>query len=189
MIKHILLLSLAMLLFTTAVWTQEEAMTEKEKQKSERKKAEKAQRSSNYEAILELLDERNFVIEAYQFVDRYGQTVQVNTTTNFIAVRDSVATVQIVFPGSVSGYNGLGGITLDGRLTSLEINEKDPGKGVRFQMRVFGSGFASADMFVDVGTDGRATIRYNGQYGSRFTLRGYFQSWAGSGVFKGSPLY
>lgn len=189
MIKHIITLSLAMLIFVTGAWTQEGAKTDKEEQESERKKAEESQRASNYEAILELLEDRNFVIEAYQFRDRYGQMVQVNTTTNFIAVRDSVATVQIVFPGSVSGYNGLGGITLDGRLTSLEINEKDPGKGVRFHMRVFGSGFASADMFVDVGTDGRAILRYNGLQGSRFTLQGYFQSWAGSGLFKGSPLY
>lgn len=187
MFKKIIIPVLSLLLISTSAWTQEEAAVDKKMTKKERKMARE---KANYEAILELLDEREFVIEAYEFIDENGQTAQVNTSTTFVAVRDSFATMQVTFPNSVGlGYNGLGGVTLDGQVTKLEMIDKDPDKGVTFRLRVFGTGFASADMFVDVFTDGRAMVRYTGTYGANFRLRGYFRSWGQASIFKGSALY
>ena len=189
MIKQILPMFLSFLFLFPMAYGQDANMTRKEK-KETRKAQEQADREKNYGIVLKLLEERNFVIEVRDFVDRYGQTVPVSPTTNFVAVSDSLATLQLAFPGSIGGYNGLGGITIDGNVTDIEVLKKDPRKGITFQISVFGNGFASADMFVDVDlTNGRANIRYTGQRGERFTLRGTFLAYDASRVYKGTTLF
>jgi hypothetical protein len=190
MLKRMMIAFLSLILVSTTAWTQEEKIMEQQQTKKEKKEAREARQKANYQAILELLDKGEFVIEAYHFSDRYGQQIQVNPSTTFIAVRDSVATIQITFPGSAGlGYNGLGGITMDGQLTELKVIDKNPDKGVTFQLRVFGNAFASSDMFVDVNNDGYASVRYTGAFGGRFELDGDFRSWGQSSIFKGSTLY
>lgn len=180
---------MSLIFLLPAAWGQEPSKADKAKEKQERQAEKKAQLQESYDSIVAAIDRREFAIEVYQFSDRYGQTVPVSTVTNFVSVEDSLATVQLVFPGSVGGPNGLGGITSEGRVTKLEVTRTKPGVALSFQLRVFGNSLATADMFVTVGADGTATIRYSGQYGGQFSLQGYFRNLAEARIYKGMPLY
>ena len=59
----------------------------------------------------------SFVLEADAVTFRRGTRVFVNSTTNFISVRGDRAVVQVSPSYSYSGPNGVGGITVDGKVS------------------------------------------------------------------------
>ena len=64
---------------------------------------------------------RSFVLEAEALTFRDGTRVYVSSTTNFIAVDGDRGVVQISPSRFLSGPNGVGGVTLDGRVTGFTV--------------------------------------------------------------------
>ena len=100
---------------------------QKSENRSERRKAERKQRQSekfiqaeidsiNYANALQALENLDFVLEADQLVFKRGMSVFVSTTTNFISVQNDKAVVQIAPFNAGGGPNGVGGITVAGRI-------------------------------------------------------------------------
>jgi hypothetical protein len=90
---------------------------------------------------------------------------------NFIAVDSSNAVIQTGNPHTM-GFNGLGGITADGRITNytLDVNEKK--RSFRLKMSMTAAiGMYDVEMFVDGSGNARATI---------FGLRGRGITWSGN---------
>ena len=67
------------------------------------------------------LRNQDFVLEADNVQFRNGQTVFVNSNTNFISVKGDRAVVQISPSNFASGPNGVGGVTVDGFISGLEV--------------------------------------------------------------------
>ena len=72
----------------------------------------------------EAVNARAFTLEADKVMFKYGETAYVTSTTNFVSVKGDDAVVQVAFNVPVSGPNGLGGVTVDGSVSSYEV-EKD----------------------------------------------------------------
>ena len=63
---------------------------------------------------------RDFVLEANQVTFKSGNTVYVNSTTNFISVKGDRAVVQVSPSNFSAGPNGVGGVTVDGMISGMQ---------------------------------------------------------------------
>ncbi len=79
----------------------------------------------------------SFVLEADAVTFRRGTRVFVNSTTNFISVRGDRAVVQVSPSYSYSGPNGVGGITVDGKVSDVRVSEDKRGN-THYSMNVTG---------------------------------------------------
>ena len=140
--------------------------------KLERKELKQEEKRRNLEKLFTIVNQRTFIIEADNISDRYGRRLFVNPSTNFLIVEDSTAIIQLALNNGL-GFNGLGGITLEGRLTSFEVKkDADNKKPIFMKARVFGTALGSIDLFLDLYSDGRSVVRFSSQYGHRFSLDG-----------------
>ncbi|MBB3698302.1 DUF4251 domain-containing protein [Flammeovirga yaeyamensis] len=157
--KNFLLRTLTFLLLFTfmgsfsafAQEAQEKPLTEKEQRKLARKKAKeerkkakelakqqaKAEEQARLAMAKQAMQDQQFVLQANQVYDRYGNVAQVTNNINFIKMEKENCVVQLGFEGIV-GYNGVGGITLDGKISELEIKENEYG-GLSMVFNVQGS--------------------------------------------------
>ena len=67
------------------------------------------------------LANRDFVFEAESVTFKNGTTAFVNSTTNFISLKGNKAVVQISPSNFASGPNGVGGVTVEGSVSGLEV--------------------------------------------------------------------
>ena len=130
--------------------------------KEERRALQEQQDSLDFELAKVAINEGYFVVTARQIRDTHGPMINVNETTNFVLVQGDVATIQIALERGFSGQNGLGGITLEGKVTKVKINEDKKGN-INYSMSVLGSGI-SAEVYFTLPKGGRncnATVDSN----------------------------
>ena len=143
--------------------------------KSEKKALRKAQKIEHYHKLNEFLAHQSFVVEGNIFVDRYGRRTFANQATNFLLLEEEEGIIQLALNNGL-GYNGLGGITLSGQLTSFDIKQKAPDQPIYIQGRLVGTGLGVVDFFLDITDDKSVTARFSSQYGHRFQLIGHLLS-------------
>jgi len=135
-----------------------------------------------------LVDSAEFVLRANTLRDRYGNQVFVNGTTNFVAVADSVGVVQIAVNNTGIGQNGLGGETVDGRITRYEVTDHGVGKGATVRMTMFG--FNTFELLLSVTDSGIGTVDLSGVYrGQRLVFSGELVPLAGSDIYVGNTTF
>ncbi|MCK5702915.1 MAG: DUF4251 domain-containing protein [Cyclobacteriaceae bacterium] len=164
------------------------AQEKKKLSRKEKKELKKQQQIEQKKAILDLLHSETWVIEAHTVFDRYNQSYQLNPTINFVGIDGKEGALQLGFDGLI-GWNGVGGVTLDGKVTKYEVKEgksnSSPTVSLRFQGRVVGS----ASINVTVNSSGQATARVSGDFGDRITFTGMIKSLEESSVYKGQSLF
>jgi hypothetical protein len=130
---------------------------------------------------------QNFVLEADQLVFKRGQTAFVTSLTNFISLTDGKAVVQVA-PFNAGGPNGVGGVTVEGRASNVEL--KIDGKGnARLHMSVLGLGIsATVDITLPAGASRASAVISPNFNSQRITLNGNIVSPDDSNVFKGRTL-
>ena len=116
--KRIVFISVIMLFAAVAAFAQDDGrrkMTRKER------KALQARVDSMLHARADsaMLDSA-FVLEADEVMFKRGYTAHVTSSTNFVSVSGDKAVVQVAFNVPWSGFNGMGGITVEGRISQYE---------------------------------------------------------------------
>ena len=77
---------------------------------------------------VQALKENKFVVEADRLIFKQGDVAYVNSNTNFIMVDGEKGTVQVAFNNTpFAGPNGIGGITVDGRVSGVRVKESKKG--------------------------------------------------------------
>ncbi|MDF1572745.1 MAG: DUF4251 domain-containing protein [Bacteroidales bacterium] len=154
---------------------------------------EEMQRQADQEAeryaklVDHMVKSATFVLEADMLYDRYGNSNMVQYTINFISA-DSTRGVLQVGSNTYLGRNGVGGVTIDGSISSYEysIKEKSDVYSVSYVLR---SPVGSYDIHMTVQANGRADARVSGNLsGSSLRYSGRLVHPAESRVFKGSAL-
>lgn len=175
-----------------SILSQEEVYSKKEQkqiQKEERLAAKEAENDLLRFQTESMLQMRRFVLEADYLSDKSGKRVAVNSTINFIKI-DSLKLVMQLGSNYGVGYNGVGGITIDGRVTKydLKIIEGKKGKSYNLIIMVMSStgNYDIMLMINDVGSTD-ATIRSNTSGQLRYY--GKLVPIELSKVYKGSPTY
>ncbi len=152
-----------------------------------RKMANQMQDSLSYVEALRALNDREFVFEADLLVFKRGGTAHVMSNLNFVSLTGDKATVQVA-PFDSGGPNGVGGVTVEGRVTNI-VENTDKRGNTRMTLNVMGRGvFAAVDITLTKGgNNGMVTINPN-LNSNRITLYGKILPVEKSRVFKGMSL-
>jgi len=151
------------------------------------KSTKEAKKSERHEKLMALIDSQEWVLKANTLRDRYGNNVFVNENTNFLAIADSSAVVQIAINNSRMGRNGLGGETVDGRMTQYKVKDFGPGKGATIQLTLFGQ--TTLHLILNLSDSGFGTMQLSGLFGQRLTFSGEISPLEGSDIFVGTTTF
>ena len=128
------------------------------------------------------------MLEADRVEGKRGQFVYVSSNTNFVSVKADEATVQLALNGAFSGPNGVGGITVEGKTSKVEI-EQDKKGNVSFSMMVQGVGISAQLTFRMTKGSNECTATILPNFNSnRISFTGKILPTAQSTVFKGRAL-
>lgn len=177
---------------TTTMYAQESRAEKRADRKAQRdaerarlKAEEQAQDAISYDDAMAALKAHQFVMEADQVMFRNGQTAFVNSNTNFVLVNQGRGTVQVAFNTVYPGPNGIGGVTVDGTVSDIQMTTDKRGN-VNCNFSIQGIGI-SAQIFLTL-TDGgnNATVTISPNFNSNtMTLSGNLVPLEQSNIFKG----
>lgn len=158
-------------------------------EKEARKKAENAESLAWYNAAVQALKQKNFVLEADRIEFKRGRFVYVTPSTNFVSLDGDNASIQLAFNTAAAGLNGIGGITVDGRASGIDMKTDKKGN-IIFKMMVQGSA-VSATVTIRLQNGGnQATVTVDPNFNSnRISFTGTLYPQSESNVFKGRSLF
>ncbi|MDX9772510.1 MAG: DUF4251 domain-containing protein [Bacteroidales bacterium] len=182
--------SVILVLFTIAAMAQNNAplsRLEKKTMKVEQKKQTEIMLS---QTTANALRSGCFVLKADQVRGRGGYAVNVNPTINFVAVEGEDAYFQLASSSGI-GFNGLGGITLRGRITSFKMDQGNKHGGYNIIMNTIGTGGNLTIMMSVNKTGEMASAMVSNNWGNRVDLNGSLVPWTGTGkeIFKGRETF
>ena len=131
---------------------------------------------------------QDFVFEAQTVQFRNGSTVFVNSMTNFISVKGNRAVVQISPSDFAAGPNGVGGVTVDGRVSGQEFRVGKKGFATD-SFSVTGIGInAQVEIYLTPGTNQASATIYPNFNSNTVWLEGNIVPYENSKVIEGSSL-
>jgi hypothetical protein len=134
------------------------------------------------------LRNQDFVLEADNVQFRNGQTVMVNSNTNFISVKGNRAVVQISPSNFASGPNGVGGVTVDGTISGLEVKTDSKGR-TTLSMSVMGIGInAQIEIYLFPDSNQASATIYPNFNSNTIWIQGSVVPYENANVFEGSSL-
>lgn len=200
--KRFILVLLALLFTVHLSLTAQEKkkMTRKEKEaawRAERLKKraleEREEQQSDSIAFAQAINAiRNgaWALEASNVTFNNGVTRFVTQSTNFVSVNEGQGIVQTAFNYSnINSPNGLGGITLEGRVSSEEIQTDKEGN-IYLNYNIQGADISATVNVVITAHTNQATATVNPNFSSRtMTMSGYIYPYNTAGVIEGTSGY
>lgn len=155
--------------------------------KQEHKLNELADSLASIQAIAAMRN-RDFVLLVDNVTFNNGNTIYVNSTTNFISVKGNRAVVQISPSNYSPGPNGLGGVTVDGQISSYQITTDKRGN-INLSYNVSGIGLnAQIEVYLVLGSsDVQATI-YPNFNSNTLWISGDVVPYENASIMEGSSL-
>ena len=155
--------------------------------KQEHKLNELADSLASIQAIAAMRN-RDFVLMVDNVTFNNGNTIYVNSTTNFISVKGNRAVVQISPSNYSPGPNGLGGVTVDGQISSYQITTDKRGN-INLSYNVSGIGLnAQIEVYLVLGSsDVQATI-YPNFNSNTLWISGEVVPYENASIMEGSSL-
>lgn len=164
----------------------QETKTKKELRAEKKEQEIKAQKNTR---ILQekWVADKTYVLKAMQVFNKEGMSFQMNSSTNFVYINGDKAVIQLAFDG-ITGWNGVGGITIKGRITRYEVNKENPNKPIYIKLSIQGStGFQDIALWVSSSGQGEAQVTDNN--GNRIRFTGQVVSLDDSDVFVGMETF
>jgi hypothetical protein len=154
--------------------------------KEEKQRIEKEEAARYALLVEEMVTAPAFVLEADMLYDRYGQSLSVQSTINFLMVDSTFGVIQVGSPLYL-GQNGVGGITLEGPVSRYEVdkNEKRGTYIITYGLR---SRLGNYDVTINVSSSGRADARVSGNFRGSLRYSGRLVHPAASRVYKGTSF-
>lgn len=198
--KRVLFILLALFAVQASLFAQEKKMTRKEKEaawRAERlkKRAQEERQimhndSVQYVQAINAIRNGSWALEASNVTFNNGVTRFVTESTNFVSVDDGQAVVQTAFNNSnINSPNGLGGITLEGRVLDEELKMDKEGN-VYYNYNIQGAEISATVNVVITAHTNQATATVNPNFSSRqMTMSGYIYPYDSAGVIEGTSGY
>ncbi len=157
--------------------------------RTERKELREKEAEANAAVMKEILESRNWVLEADRLRDRYGNSGFVDAGINFVSLSGDNAVIQLGVTDEM-GLNGVGGITLEGKVSKYEVKQgRKASSGITMILSVSGSAVGHATINFSVNPNGNASATVSTVDGGRLTWEGKIVSSAGSRTFKGTTTH
>ncbi len=167
----------------------EDQMLSKKEQRQlarEQRLSEKSDAAENSKMMTaEMLQDHRFILEADFLAGRTGSRYPVNSTLNFVMLDSTNAVIQI---GSSSGigYNGVGGITIEGRVTKYDLTKKTNKNGTSYSLTAYVmSSLGEYDIQFWISESGNAEATIRGNFSGSVTYSGRLVPLGQSRVYKG----
>ena len=194
----ILLMIVSALCFDVSA--QEKKMTRKEKEaawRAERLRKRAAEErmeihndSVQYLQAISALKGGSWALEASNVTFNNGASNFVTESTNFVSINNGTATVQTALNNSnVYSPNGLGGITLTGRVGNEQMSIDRYGN-VYYNFGIYGSEIsATVNVVLSAGSN-QATATINPNFNSsNLSMNGYIYPYSNAGIIEGTSGY
>ena len=131
---------------------------------------------------------RDFVLEADQVTFKNGNTVFVNSSTTFISVKGNRAVVQISPSNFAAGPNGVGGVTVDGSISGMQVMVDKKGR-TTLSFNVMGIGInAQIEVYMTPGTNRASATIYPNFNSNTVWIEGDIVPYENSDIFEGTSL-
>jgi len=178
-------LILAVCLLANSVNAQEQDnKTKKQTKKEERARIEQ----ETIDMVTSAIDSSAYVLEADRLQNKRGFTINVPSNLNFIAVHGESAFLQVGSNAGI-GPNGVGGVSVDTRITKMEVKKNAKTGSYSIRMTCMSSA-GIYDVTISSNADGQsATATISGNRGGKLTYLGKLVPLALSRVFKGTPRF
>lgn len=162
----------------------------------ERKAARKANKEAKLkedkektDALIQLVETRQFVLEAQSLYGKQGAVFQLGNNLNFVMFNNEESTIQLAF-NHLIGWNGVGGVTTDGRISDFKIKKNNKGTSFTINATVMNKGRSGlVTMIFRVSSGGKARVDMSGNFGSRLSFDGNIVPLSESRVFKGMTRF
>ena len=159
----------------------------KARSNNERHLNELADSLASVQARAALLN-RDFVLEATSVTFKNGSTAFINSTTNFIYLKGDKAVVQISPSNFASGPNGVGGVTVEGNVTDLQVRTDSKGR-TTLSMNVMGIGInAQVEVYMYPGTSRASATVYPNFNSNTLWIQGTLVPYENANIFEGNSL-
>ena len=182
--------------FVLGCITQMQAQTniaaEKEEKREERKEKRAARLAKDsimgeaaFNKAMQAITNQSFVLEATSVQPLNGRVYFVNSNTNFVSLNDGQAMVQIASNSPYPGPNGLGGITVQGTISNLQVKQEKNGN-VYVSMNVQGVFLSATVNLVLYSGNNNAMVMVDPNFsGNNLTMNGTLVPYSESNVFQG----
>lgn len=152
------------------------------------KRIERMRDSLEYAEAMRAIDSMDFVFEADMLVFKRGGTARVYSNFNFVSVEGDQAMVQVSPVKSGGGQNGVGGVTVDGRITNVE-RRVDKRGNMTLSINVVGRAISATVVFSVFEGTHDASVRISPTLNSNtITLYGKIVPREQSNIFRGIRL-
>lgn len=159
----------------------------KAKTERERQLSELADSLAGVQAAAALRN-KDFVLQADNVSFKSGATVYVDDATNFISVKGDRAVVQISPSDFSPGPNGLGGVTVDGRVSDYNVSTDRKGR-LTLSMNVMGIGInAQVEIYMSPGSNNAQATVYPNFNSNTVWISGSLVPYENSTVIEGNSL-
>lgn len=189
--KKVLLLLAVLIFGAGSMMAQQDKAAERAAKKAEKeakKAAEEAENNALFEQAIQALNDKDFVLEAERVEFKRGSFAYVTPSTNFVSLKGNKATIQLAFNGAFSGPNGIGGITVDGNASNIEMKTDKKGN-VTFSMMVQGVAVSANVTFRMIKGSNKCTATVSPNFNSnRISFTGNLYPTEQSNVYKGRAL-
>lgn len=163
--------------------------TEREQLRAKEKALEMQQDSVAFDDAFKALKEGNWVLEADNVNFYNGVTRFVSSNTNYIGCNDGEGIVQTAFDNFAYSPNGLGGITVQGNITGVQMSVDKDGN-VYYSFNIQGSAISATVYLTLTGGTNQASATVNPNFSGRsMTFDGYLVPYDQSTVFQGIPQW
>ena len=127
-----------------------------------------------------------YVLEANSVQPLNGRVYYVNSNTNFVSLNDGQAMVQIASNSPYPGPNGLGGITVQGSASNVQVKQENNGN-VYLSMSVQGIFISATVNLVLYSGTNNAMVTVDPNFsGNNLTMNGTLLPYSDSNVFQGT---
>lgn len=160
------------------------------KKKAEAKAREAERDSIDFVQAIQALQSGSWALEATSITFNNGYTEYVTPSTNFVSINDGTAVVQTAFDNSnINSPNGLGGITLEGGITGVEMS-RDKNGNIHYSYGIQGADI-SATVYITLNANSNTATAYVSPNfsGNNITMDGTLYPYSTAGVFEGTPGY
>ena len=166
--------------------TKEAKKVEREIKKQERLAQDAVEGQEEFNAAVQAINNQSFVLEANNIQPMNGQVFYVNSNTNFVSLNDGQAMVQIASNSPYPGPNGLGGITVQGSASNVQVKQENNGN-VYLSMSVQGIFISATVNLVLYSGTNNAMVTVDPNFsGNNLTMNGTLLPYSDSNVFQGT---
>lgn len=137
---------------------------------------------------LAALKDSLFVLNVDQIIFNNGYSSSVSPVTNFISLNKNRVIIQVAFDIPYIGYNGLGGITVEGHISSIKMRTDKRGF-TRYEFYANGNGiFAKVEITLHPVNNTATTIIYPNSSNKQLSLSGSIIPLDKANIYKGTTF-